>query len=216
MANETTKWCCLVRLPHVLLLSVCWCLPASVSWCIMSCLKISLPYRVHTAGKTVTLSRPARLLDELAKHSAQCLDWKGMNFASNFLGLIWFDVSFSDRCHWMSLLPYNGTGLWTGTECVVGALWTVWLLANIFDDGWCRRTFQLTLRVGQWRRMQVLSNVMGSFQCHSSLMLFFYFCQLVSKPLPNRWLQSLTNLCLHSHDSNMSKKMMAWWALSQR
>lgn len=125
-----------LRLPHVLLLSICWCLPASVSWCIMSCLKNSLPYRVRTAGKTVTLSSPARPLDELAKHSAQSFDCKGMNFASNFLGLIWFDVLFSDHCHWMSLLQYNGTGLWTGTECVVGALWSFWLLANIFIYLW--------------------------------------------------------------------------------
>ena len=129
MANETTKWCRLVRLPHVLLLSICWCLPASVSWCIMSCLKISLPYRVHTTRKTVTLSRPARPLDELAKHSAQCLDCKWMNFASNFLGLMFCFQIIVIECHCCRTMAL---GISTGTECVVGALWTLWLSSQYF------------------------------------------------------------------------------------
>ncbi len=122
-----------------------------------------------------------------------------------WISLALFDVLFPDHCHWMSLLPYNGTGLWTRMECVVGALWTVSLLADIFDNGCCRRTFQLTLRIGQWRRMQVLSIVMGSLQYHSSLidmMFFFYFASLYqNRSQTSAWsktLQTLTNFCLHN------------------
>ena len=144
-------------------------------------LKISLPYRVHTARKTVTLSRPARPLDELAKHSAQCLDCKGTNFASNFLGLMFCFQIIVIECHCCRTMAL---GISTGTECVVGALWSFWLLANIFDDGWCRRTFQLTLRVGQWRRMQVLSNVMGKFSVSQFIDVVLLFLRACIKTTP--------------------------------